>query len=79
MVVHRILYRDPISSLSVVTVLYLHKKKMDVLFPILFLLCLSLSFPSLYLAYKIASKRTLGSIFNQNIFFLFVLTGLWNY
>ena len=77
MVVHRILniQRSDLLALSRDS----HKKKMDVLFPILFLLCLSLSFPSLYLAYKIASKRTLGSIFNQNIFFLFVLTGLWNY
>ena len=44
-------------------------------FPVLSLLCLPLAFPAFYLAYKLASKRSLGSIFNQNIFFLFIVTG----
>ena len=43
-------------------------------FPVLSLLCLPLAFPAFYLAYKLASKRSLGSIFNQNIFFLFIVT-----
>ena len=48
---------------------------MSVIFIIFFLLCLPLAFPSFYLAYKLASKRSLGNIFNQNIFLLFVITG----
>ena len=48
---------------------------MNIIFPLLCILCLPLSCPAFYLAYKLASKRTLGSIFNQNIFFLFVMTG----
>ena len=47
---------------------------MNIIFPLLCILCLPLSCPAFYLAYKLASKRTLGSIFNQNIF-LFVMTG----
>ena len=48
---------------------------MNFSFPVLFLLCLPLACPAFYLAYKLASKRQLGSIFNQNIFFLFIVTG----
>ena len=48
--------------------------------PVLFLLCLPLGCPAFYLAYKLAIKRQLGSIFNQNIFFLFIVTGgsIWS-
>ena len=48
---------------------------MNFAFPVLFILCLPLSCPAFYLAYKLASKRQLGSIFNQNIFFLLIVTG----
>ena len=52
---------------------------MNFIFIVIFLLCFPLAFPSFYLAYKLASKGSLGNIFNQNIFLLFVITGkTWN-
>ena len=37
--------------------------------------CTPLSFPSLYLAYKLARKRFLASVFNQHIALMMVFAG----
>ena len=41
----------------------------------LYLVCLPLSLPSLYLAYRLVSKRFLGSVFNQHIAVMLIISG----
>ena len=41
----------------------------------LYHVCLPLSLPSLYLAYRLVSKRFLGSVFNQHIAVMLIISG----
>ena len=41
----------------------------------LYHICLPLSLPSLYLAYRLVSKRFLGSVFNQHIAVMLIISG----
>ena len=41
----------------------------------LILLCIPFSFPSLYLAYRLARRGFLGSIFNQHVALMMLFTG----
>ena len=41
----------------------------------LYLVCLPLSLPSLYLAYRLVSKRFLGSVFNEHIAVMLFISG----
>lgn len=41
----------------------------------LLILCIPFSFPSFYLAYQLVVKRFMGTIFNQQVAFMCVISG----